>query len=209
MVPLWTIAFEYRIYHSAGHVTIPFIQMLVVFAYTVVSLLVGAVLSRTHRKTYTAVWRRLPGFTAATLAAVLVVDVASHRYVLQYVSLPLVALCAAAVAAAYAGGAATAFAGRLPLAVIVVVSVDVGCRTTYVTRRLLQRSLPQPEADIAKTAPVIVSALSIVPALVAVLAWRCVRQMRLRRYARTECSFLESTEDVSEPELVDAKETCI
>ena len=104
------------------------------------------------------------------------------------------------------------FLCRLHAQRILVLAIETGAHTTYFTNLLLDNSLDQPEADMAKTAPVLCSMLSLIPAIIIVLLFRFYK-----RYTGKEFSDLlyngenddEMTECLSDKEVVQEKETCM
>ncbi len=102
---------------------------------------------------------------------------------------------------------------------MLVLAMDTGTHTTYFTALLLDNSLSQPEADIAKTAPVLCSLLSLFPAITMVLLFRIYKRYTGKDFK--DPVFVEASEDevsecvsddmeeISTEDVVDAKETCI
>ena len=209
MIPVWTILFETRLFSAAGHVVIPFREIFFVFAASLVLLLAGYVIQRRYADLYDVCWTYLPIFTLCTVVFSVIVTLFVNAFVFRYVTPKIFVLGALLAAAGYGVGAAGAFIVGLPQSRILAISVETGCRTTVVTNLLLVSSMAQPEADLAKSAPALCSLLGVVPALVAILARRYVVRARERKYAQTECTFIDSRDDISEAEVVAAKETCM
>ena len=69
-----------------------------------------------------------------------------------------------------------AFLCRQPNQRILILTLETGTRSTYLTSTLLVMSLPQPEADVAKTTPVLVTLLSLIPSFSLVCIYRMYRR---------------------------------
>ena len=209
MIPVWTILFETRLFSAAGNIAIPFREIFFVFSASLTLLLIGYIMQRRYSELYDVCWMRLPVFTVCTVVFFVIVTLFSNSFIFRCITPKIFLLSALLAAAGYAVGAATAFVVGLPQRRILVIAVETGSRTTVITNLLLVSSMVQPEADMAKAAPVLCSLLGIVPAFAAILARRFVSRLRERKYAHTECTFIGSRDDVSDAEVVAAKETCI
>ncbi|KAI0230966.1 hypothetical protein LSAT2_018652 [Lamellibrachia satsuma] len=209
MIPVWTILFETRLFSVAGNTVIPFREIFFVFAASLALLLSGYVLQRRYSDLYDVCWMYLPIFTVCTIVFSVIASLFVNGFIFRYITVRIFLLSALLAAAGYGVGAASAFAVGLPQSRILTIAVETGGRTTVITNLLLVSSMAQPEADLAKTAPVLCSLLSVVPAFVAILVRRFMLRLRERKYAQTECTFIDSRDDVSEEEVVAAKETCM
>ncbi len=112
----------------------------------------------------------------------------------------------------YVFGAVVSFIAQQPHQRILVTSIETGARTTFLTGILLDQSLTQPEADMAKTAPVLCTLLSLVPAIIIVIIFRVYKRYAGRDY--DEASGLEGSEEdltecISDKEVVQEHETCM
>ncbi len=94
-----------------------------------------------------------------------------------------------------------------------VIAMETGTHTSYFTCLLLDSSIPQPEADIAKTAPMLCSLLSLIPAIIMVLSFRIYKRYTGKDFVDTVYIMTpdeEMTECLSDSEeVVNEKETCI
>ena len=212
MLPLWTILFETRIWKVPGKITIPFRESFVIFSYVVIALAIGFYFNRKCSNWYRTFWQWLPSFTIFTLVFTLIVEIYNNHFIFPLVSKEVFCSCLILGMAGYIFGWVVGFLCRLHAQRILVLAIETGAHTTYFTNLLLDNSLDQPEADMAKTAPVLCSMLSLIPAIIIVLLFRFYK-----RYTGKEFSDLlyngenddEMTECLSDKEVVQEKETCM
>ncbi len=213
MLPLWTIAFETRLYHKPGQAQIPFRQIFIIFSYVASGSALGYQLRMRCPKLYHGLWVYQSAFASFTLLFMLSVDVYKNDYIFQLISLEVFFIGAMLAAAGYLFGCAVAFIFRLPLNNMVVVAIETGSRTMFITCLLLSRSLPEPENDIAKATPVLSGLFAQIPCLVVILVRRGLQRCRVKGYPRTECSLMDSREDLTDAEcgeeVTEAKETAM
>ena len=191
------------------------------FGYLLVCVTLGYILERKCPKLYAKYWEYLPPFTIVTVLLIFVVEVYKSSFIFELITAKVFFMAAMLAVAGYLFGCAVAFIARQPLSRIIVISIETGCRTTYITCLLLSISLTSPESDIARTTPVLGGILSLIPGLVAVLIYRGYSRYRGSNYAATECTIVESKErlesfssdpsdcgeDEAEDELTQVKET--
>lgn len=182
MLPLWTILFETRIYDEPGNVEIPFTDAFIIFGYIVASLTLGFVFHRKCPVKYHHFWTYLPSFTIFTIVFSIIVEVYNANYIFSLISTEIFFTGVALVMAGFFFGAVIAFLSRQTHSRILVLAIESGTRTTYFTTALIVMSLPQPEADIAKSAPVLVGFLSLLPTFVLVCLYRMYRRYKGQAY---------------------------
>ena len=219
MLPLWTILFETRIYSSAGHVTIPFREIFVIFGYMISFLTAGFAFNRKFPKLYSRLWLYLPGFTVCTLVMLLIIELYNSAFIFQLITVHIFFLSILVVVSGFLFSAALAFITRLPFARMLIITIEIGVRTSFVPGLIVQHSFPPPDGDIAKTTPVLCTFLALFPSFVIVLVHRLVHKYRTRNYAETECSILEDPDSNQDnagdsicngsQEVIDAQETAI
>ena len=224
MLPLWTILFETRIWESPGKLVIPFKEAFALFSYIVVSLAIGFFLSRKVSSAYSVCWTYLPTFTIVTIIFTLIVEIYNNNYVFTLVSKEIFSACVMLTGCGFAFGAVIAFIAQQPYQRIVVTSIETGVRTTFLTSLLLNNSLQQPEADIAKTAPVLCCLLSVLPSMIIIILCRIYKRFvsakKMEEMPTYEAPSDEEEEEVEEEEedqldsisskiIVEEKETCM
>ena len=207
LLPLWTIVYESRIYHGPGQARIPFREMFLVFAYILAFVIIGFFLERRCPKLYAKYWTYLPTFTIATILFILAVETYKSSFIFQLVTAKMFLLSAILALAGYLFGAAVAFVARQPLSRILVLSLETGCRTTYITCLLLTGTFRCPECDTARTTPVLGSLLSLTPGLVAVLIYRIYSRYKGRKYLDTATTSATSKDFSDGDEITELKET--
>ena len=115
-------------------------------------------------------------------------------------------------AGGYLFGGAIAFICRQTVRCMIVITMETGVRTSFITGVLLSISLEQPEGDIGKMGPTLWSFLSLLPAFMGVIIYKFYKRYNVRKYAPTECTYLDSQDDLSlieGPEMIDSKETAM
>ena len=199
--------FESRIYQGPGYAKIPFRALFFVFGYILASVFIGFFLERRCPKLYAKYWTYLPTFTIATVLFILVAEVYKSSFIFQLVTTKVFLVAAILALAGYLFGAAVAFVARQPLSRILVMSLETGCRTTYVTCLLLTGSLECPDCDVARTTPVLGCLLSLTPGLVAVLMYRLYAQYKGLNYAETLSTLATSKDADDRDEITELRET--
>ena len=217
MLPLWAILFETRIYTSAGNIKIPFKETFCIFGYIVLALALGFLIHKKMPSFYHTLWTYLPTFTIFTIIAALVVELYINNFIFTLMTKEIFFAWTLIAASGYIFGAVIAFISQQSHARILVMCVETGSRTSFVTSLLLQHSLSQPEADMAKSAPVLCVLLALLPAFVILLFLRIYKRFfGGKDYIEPtiEGSDDEGDEEGSlphrdKPEVVNEKETCM
>lgn len=144
-------------------------------------------------------WTYLPSLTVFTVVVILIVEIYNNYFVFSLVTASVFFQSTLLAVSGFLFSGAMAFIVRQPHDRIAVIAIETGTRTTYITTLLLSHSLPKPEGDVAKTAPVLCAFLSLLPAFFVVLVYRMLHRYRKVKYAATtEVSYLGSVEDVQE-----------
>ncbi len=216
MLPLWAILFETRIWNEPGNITIPFKHIFTIFFFITFSIGIGHIMERKTPKLYSTLWRWLPSFTIFTLVLIILLEIANNYFVFKLITREIFCACILLAISGFIFGFVIAFLCRLGPNKMLVLGMDTGTHTTYFTALLLDNSLTQPEADIAKTAPVLCSILSLVPAIIMVLLFRIYKRYTGKDFKdpvsveQSEDEMSECvSEEISNEDVVDAKETCI
>lgn len=214
MLPLWTILFETRLWSAPGRITIPFRESFVLFFCLVAALTLGFYFNRKCPAPYRTLWQWLPSFTIFTLTFALVVEIYNYHFIFPLITKEVFLASLILGVVGYVVGWLVGFVCRLHPQRIIVLAIETGAHTTFFTNLLLDRSMPQPEADIAKAAPVLCSLLSLIPAIIVVLLFRFYRRYTGKEFSDfvygEENEEDELTECLSDDkEVVQEKETCI
>ena len=212
MLPLWTILFESRIWKVPGKIKIPFRESFVIFTFVVTALVTGYYFNKKCNNWYRIFWQWLPSFTIFTLIFALIVEIYNNHFIFPLISKEVFCSCLMLGMSGYIFGWIVGFLCRLQTQRILVLVIETGAHTTYITCVLLDNSLAQPEADMAKTAPVLCSLLSLIPAIIIVLLFRFYKRYTGKKF--TDLLYNgdnddEMTECLSDKEVVQEKETCI
>ena len=210
MLPLWTVVFEKQLWETPGKIKIPFQDDFLIFFYISVAMTAGFVFRKLSPKFYKCFWLYLPCFTILTLAYTLIVEIYKNHFIFHLVTRRIFMASFLLILSGFIISSITGFLCRLAPQRILVLIMDSGTHTTYFTALLLENSLTQPDADIAKTAPVLCSLLSLIPAIILVLLFRIYKRYTGKDFADVIYSTGsgEDTECLS-GEVVNEKETCI
>lgn len=217
MLPLWTILFETRIWESPGKLVIPFKEAFILFCYIVVALTIGFLVSRKTTSAYSVCWTYLPTFTIVTLMFSIVVEIYNNNFIFTLISKEIFCASVLLTSCGFTFGAVIAFIAQQRQPRILVTCVETGVRTTFLTGLLLEHSLAQPEADIAKAAPVLCTLLSVLPTMIIIILCRIYKRFvsakkmeEIATYtAQCEDEEDEVSETLSNKIVVEEKETCM
>ncbi|ELU09519.1 hypothetical protein CAPTEDRAFT_223681 [Capitella teleta] len=216
MLPLWTILFEMKIYSSAGNVRIPFRDIFILFTYMTTSLTAGFAVQRKLPKCYALLWLYLPSFTIFTLFTIVILDLYQYSFIFTLITVKTTFLCIFIVIGGYSVVLGCAYIARLPPMRMLVVTMEIGVRTSYIPCLAVHVSFPDPERDIAKTSTLLAILLSVLPTIVGVLVYRFYKKRFEEEHPHKMCEEddSESEQQVEPlaaplPEVIDAKETAI
>ncbi len=213
MLPLWSVLFETRIWNSPGNIRIPFKHDLIIFFYICISLGVGYILSRKTPALYQKLWTWLPSFTIFTLIFTIMIQIYNNSFIFILVTKEIMCASILLALSGFIFGFVIPFMCRLQPQKSLVIAIETGAHSTYFTSLLLDSSISQPEADIAKTAPALCSLLSLTPTIIMVLMFRIYKRYTGKDFVET-VYVLTPDEEMTEcsqesEEVVNEKETCI
>lgn len=168
--------YEYQLYGSPGVINLPMREIFTVFGYLCAAASFGLLIRKKCDKGYDKYWEYLPTFTILTIAFVVTTQTLIHFPAFQYLSIKVVAITMLIATSGFLVGGVTGYILRQPQEITVVLCVEMGVRTTYITSILTSVSfIGNGEQNTANVVPFLVSVLSVLPAFVTVIIVRLLR----------------------------------
>ena len=210
MLPIWSVIFLHFIYSPDVKVNIPFKEIFLLTLAVVFSIAAGIMLQRKWPKMYNKIWFHVPIPTALILLLLSVMELYRNHFVFSIMTVHVFFMSAMLATGGFMFGAAMAFIARLPVSRILVIAIETGMRSSFLTCILIMSSLEQPDADMGKAGPTLWSFLTLAPALLACIVLRFYKSYHIRKYAATDCTDLDNASFIyDEHVMVESKETAI
>ena len=176
----------------------------------VFSIAAGIKLQRKWPKIHNKIWFYVPIPTSVILLLMSIMELYRNHFVFSIMTVHVFFMSAMLATGGFMFGVAMAFIARLPVSRILVIAIETGMHSSFLTCLLLAGSLEQPDADMAKAGPTVWSFLTLAPALFACIVVRFYKKFHVRKYAATECTDLDNVSLIcDEYVMVESKETAI